>query len=87
MNQIIPAMYLTNVTLKCVCVTIVSLEKHDVPNILSMSVAFVIQHASCVHCILSSVTCLAGPYFSTLSHKWHSIREKVIYHEMCFDFL
>jgi hypothetical protein len=34
-----------------------------------VSVALIIQQAKCMHCtILSSVACLALPYFSTLSH-------------------
>jgi hypothetical protein len=35
-----------------------------------VSVAFVIQHAKCIHCsILSTVACPFLPYFSTFCHK------------------
>jgi hypothetical protein len=50
----------------------------------SMTVAIVTQHATRMcHIILSSVTCLALPYFSTLSDKRHDCRKNAIKHKIC----
>ena len=53
-------------------------------------VALVIEHATHMRCIiLSSVVCLALPYFFfTLSHKRHDFRKKSYWiQNVCFDFL
>ena len=52
-----------------------------------VSVALVIQHAKRMRRILlSSVACLALPYFFALSHKRYYFRKKIIDHKVCVWF-
>jgi hypothetical protein len=61
--------------------------KSNTCYIFCVSVTLVIQHAKCMHrIILSSVACLALPYFSTLSHKRHDFRKNLLNIECVFRF-
>ena len=64
-----------NVTLRCVCETMVLVEKKQVLHILRMSS----MQGPCT--ILSFVACRPLQYFST-SHIWHDLK-KIIGHEVC----
>jgi hypothetical protein len=51
-------------------------------------VALLIQHAARMRHVVTSVVATRSPlYFSTLSNKRCDLRERIIAHEMCFDFL
>jgi hypothetical protein len=73
-----------NVILMRVHVTIVSVQAIYINYSECMSIALVIQHAKRMRLvILSSVACLALPYFSKFSHKRNDFRKKVTAYEMC----
>ena len=67
-----------NITMRHVHITIVGEEKQSVLNIMSVCLYSCLSysawksHAFCA--ILSCMVCLAVQYFSTLSQKWHDLR-------------
>jgi hypothetical protein len=74
-------------------VTTVAMKKKErkkiyITNSVCMSVALDIQDSTCtrrITCILVllSVTCLASPYLSILSHKRHNFRKKTLWDIKC----
>ena len=60
-------------------VTIIAVEKQYVLHILSVCLqSVVIQHAMCMRRIILLKACLTLRYFSTLSHKQHNFRKKLL---------
>ena len=54
---------------------------------MCVCVAVVIQYATRMRHIMSSVAGLVLLCFATLYHEGHDFRKNVIEHKMCFDFL
>jgi hypothetical protein len=78
-----------NVTMRRDRVTIVAVKNKLLLNILCVPFYSWISYPSgklhlFLNCIiLSSVTCLALPHFSALSHKWHDFQKIKIKHKIC----
>jgi hypothetical protein len=81
-----------NVALSRVQLTIVTVEKQEVLRILSVcvcaTVTLVVKHAKNMHLVLlSSMTCVALLYFSTVSRKRYDFQRKKQNIKCVFQFL
>jgi hypothetical protein len=76
-----------NLILRCLRVTIVTLEKQQVFHILNICPQFYFPNKQSECAILSSVACPILPHFSALSHKREDFRKKVTEYKICFDFI
>jgi hypothetical protein len=73
---------------RLVRLTTVRVEDINIKYYNNVFIAIVVRHALRMCRIARSVACLALPYFSTLSHKRHDIRDKIIeLKNVCFDWL
>ena len=70
-----------NVTLRHIHATTAAMKKQYVLHILSVYLSS--MQSTCIIIRLSSVTCLAVPHFTILSHKGYNFQKKGTEHQLC----